>query len=118
MNRLWLILAFLCAVAPAFALEGVSDLNIEWLKSRAEKEKWGRDPFGLGATKKADATVLSLTAILYHDGQGSAIINNQILKVGDEIAGKRVVQILPDRVQLQGTDGLTDLKVQQFLLRK
>jgi len=117
MRAIVFMLALLWSVAPTYAIEGLSDLNVDWLKNRAEKERWGRDPFGTGAAK-ADRTVLTLTAILYQDGNGSAIINNQILKVGDEIAGKRVVQILPDRVQLQGPEGLTDLKVQQFLLQK
>jgi hypothetical protein len=117
-KSLWLAAVMLSVASEAPALEGLSDVNVEWLKSRAEKERWGRDPFGLGGTKKADKTALTLTAILYNDGNGSVIINNQILKVGDEIAGQRVVQILPDRVQLRGADGVTDLKVQQFLLQK
>lgn len=109
--------ALVCSLAPAAsALDGLSDLNVDWLKNRAEKERWGRDPFGTGL--KADKGILTLSAILYQDGNGSAIINNQILKVGDEIAGRRVVNILPDRVQLQGHDGVTDLKVEQFLLRR
>lgn len=112
-----MVLALLCWVAPSvYALDGLSDLNVEWLKNRAEKERWGRDPFG--TARKAEATVLTLSAILYQDGNGSAIINNQIMKVGDEIAGKRIVKILPDRVQLQGAEGITDLKVERFLLQR
>lgn len=115
---LLVILALLLLVPAAGAIEGLSDINLEWLKSRAEKERFGRNPFAFLSAKKKEAVTLTVSAILYQDGRGSAIINNQILKEGDEIAGRRLVKVLPDRVQLEGADGITELKVERFLLQR
>jgi hypothetical protein len=69
---------------------------------------WARDPFSLeaGRPKKqieaqpSLAAGLNLSGILWDGAQIHAIINDSLVKVGDEVNGIRVVAIQRDRVTL------------------
>lgn len=52
------------------------------------------------ATGQDQADVLILNGIIFSDTEQLALINNQILKAGDYIEGKRVLSISSDKVEL------------------
>ena len=69
---------------------------------------WGRDPFTLEAARPkrqiegqpSFAAGLHLSGIVWDGTRIHAVINDSVVKVGDEVAGIRVVAIDPDRVTL------------------
>ena len=69
---------------------------------RASRLAWGRDPFTGGSTG-AEVSGFDLAGILWDATQPIAMINGQMLRVGDELEGYRVTQISQDSVSL--TDG-------------
>jgi len=79
-------------------------------------KSWGRDPFDDPShkpaprriVKKAPRVSLTLKAISYAGQASMAMINDQVLSVGDEIAGYRIVKIEQSRVLLsKGDENLT-----------
>lgn len=98
----------------------LSEINIQWLERQEKALQWGRDPFALprqstGAGMATDGE-FHLSAIIYREGRGVAIINNKILRKGDTIEGRRITEILEDRVVLQGAAGEKELRVNKFVL--
>jgi hypothetical protein len=82
-----------------------------WVRQAMEERArgpWARDPFTLeaGRLKKqieaqpSIAAGLNLSGILWDGAQIHAIINDSLVKVGDEVNGIRVVAIQRDRVTL------------------
>jgi MSHA biogenesis protein MshK len=57
---------------------------------------------------------LQLNAIIISPERQIAIINNQILHVGDQINNAKVISIIPNTVQLEGSSG----KITLFLLNQ
>lgn len=47
----------------------------------------------------------TLTAIMISSDRRTAVINGQVVKVGDEVAGMTIISIEPNSVQLEGTQG-------------
>ncbi len=66
-----------------------------------EPIEWGSDPFVREWILVSEVANLDLRAITVTSSGASALINNQILQVGDEILGKRVVSIDEDKVTLE-----------------
>jgi len=106
--------------------QSLVDINLHFLqKKEAGKEAiqdWGRDPFLLPSAPKNGLPVdrdkrFSLSAIIYRDGSGAAIINNQIARRGDEIGGMEVHDIQPDRVILENGSEVLELRVDPFSTR-
>jgi hypothetical protein len=100
--------------------QSLSEINTQWLERQEKALQWGRDPFALpsqsaGTGIAADGE-FHLSAIIYRAGRGVAIINNKILRQGDMIEGKRISEILEDRVVLQGAAGEKELRVNKFVL--
>jgi len=66
-------------------------------KTSLSKEKYGRnDPFALNVTKKqsfSEPTGLNLQGIVFDTEAPNAIVNNQIVGVGANIAGNTIVKI-------------------------
>ena len=71
--------------------------------------RWGRDPFLLegarlknteGKPTKAPSLNLKLTGIVWDQNRVHAMINDYVVKVGDEIGGAKVVAIRRDSVTL------------------
>ena len=65
---------------------------------------WGRDPFFLVNSKKVynKGRNLSLKGIsLGQDGRGYAFINDEIVTVGETVAGYKVIDIKRDKVLLR-----------------
>ena len=57
---------------------------------------WGRNPFSL--SDRGGAPILN--GIAWDEKAPRAVVSNRIVRVGDEVAGHRVVRIQPDRVVL------------------
>lgn len=66
-----------------------------------EPIEWGSDPFVRDWMLMSEVANLNLRAISVSSEGASALINDQILQVGDVISGKRVISIESDRVTLE-----------------
>jgi hypothetical protein len=73
-------------------------------RTRGARLAWRRDPFLRGATAGGPAGLL-LAGILWDATAPIAMINGQMLRVGEEVDGYRVTAIFHDHVSL--TDGAT-----------
>ena len=74
---------------------------------RASRLAWGRDPF-TGGDAGAEVSGFDLSGILWDATQPIAIINGQMLRIGDALEGYRVTQIAQDSVSLSdGSQTLT-----------
>ena len=69
---------------------------------------WGRDPF-TGGSAGSEVSGFDLSGILWDPSQPIAIINGQMLRVGDEVEGYRVTAITQDTVSI--SDGGQVLKL-------
>lgn len=104
--------------------ESLVDLDLQWLSEWQAKSRWGRDPFyrdrvakkigGEESAENQNEEELSLSAIIFRDGKGVAIINEQILRKGDSIGGGVISRILPDRVLLREGGEVIVLRVKPF----
>ena len=99
-----------------FQLAGeLSDLNLTGLE-QLQPPRWGRDPFELPTKEETLAGSLTLTAILYHPDSKLAIINGQLVKVGDQIEGRQVVSIAPDHIVVREGRVMRRLEVTKFTM--
>ena len=64
-------------------------------------ETWGTDPFVRDWVMVNELANLKLKAITLGGDRPYALINDQILQVGDDISGKRIVKIESDYVTLE-----------------
>ncbi len=94
------------------------DLNLppEVAGRTAPVETMGRDPFipphfTPGKVKAGPAAGLELKAILHNPLSAVAIVNDQLVRVGDTVGGRKVVDIRPDRVVLRDAAGKSDLRI-------
>lgn len=101
----------------------LSDLNVGWLERQGRTDRWGRDPFAAPPQRNAAAAPpaaapntgdLHVSAIIHGQGRGLVIINNQILRKGDRIGDREIVDIQRDRVVLRDAAGEQDLRVEAF----
>lgn len=106
--------------------QSLVDVNLRFLQKKEAIKKatddWGRDPFLLPSTPKNGVPVnrenrFLLSAIIYKNGSGAAIINNQITRKGDQVGGMAVHDIQPDRVILRSGSEVLELRVDPFTLR-
>jgi len=78
---------------------------------RSNYSSWGRNPFSISGIPIRRLGALTINGILWDKKNPLAIINEEIVKVGDKIYGNTVVGIKQDRVILN--DGSKDT---EFLL--
>ena len=95
------------------------DVNLNGLEKNESRYKWGSDPFfvpGMQKGKEGASKIdgMTLNGVIHRKGSGIAIINNRIMRKGDAIAGKRIVEILADRVILSDGDERIELMVEKF----
>ncbi len=69
---------------------------------------WGRDPF-TGSSAGGEVSGFDLSGILWDANAPIAVINGQMLRVGDEVEGYRIVTITQDRVTM--SDGSQPLNL-------
>ncbi len=95
------------------------DVNLNGLEKNESRYKWGSDPFfvpGIQRGKEGATKIdgMTLNGVILRKGSGIAIINNRIMRKGDAIAGKRLIEILADRVILSDGDERIELMVEKF----
>ncbi|MBI3755469.1 MAG: hypothetical protein HY265_04835 [Deltaproteobacteria bacterium] len=92
--------------------ESLSDLNRIIPSKKVVNTSWGRDPFvpltGDGLGKPGN---LKLTAIIYNAKKPSAIVNNKIIYIGDNVDGQKVIDITKQYVILRGISGSYKLEI-------
>ncbi len=98
------------------------DINLHFLRQKKTVDEWGRDPFLLPPVTKNGLVVdkekrFWLNAIIYKNGSGAAIINNQITRRGDHIGGMAVHDIQPDRVILKNGPDILELRVDPITMK-
>ncbi len=64
-------------------------------------ETWGGDPFVRDWVMTSELAEMNLSAITIGGDKAYALINNQILEVGDQISGKRIIEIQDEQVVLE-----------------
>jgi len=129
-GRLFLSVYLLLLAAPVFPAQNAAsliDMNRAFLEEKQSATEWGRDPFilpvrptdqaALNSVETEAGRSFSLSAIIYRDGEGAAIINHRILRQGDRVEGMIVQDILSDRVILREGTKIMELKVDQFLAK-
>lgn len=82
------------------------------LEQEAKNLKIKRDPFAFGSTistPETTASDLSLVGILWDKVNPLAIIDDNIVKIGDSVGSNKVVDIRQDRVILN--DGINDFEL-------
>lgn len=96
--------------APPTAQVHRRDVSAERVvqRRRAEELAWGRDPFLRGGTEGASGLVLS--GILWDAQAPVAILNGQMLHIGEELDGLRITHIATDSVTV--TDGAETFQLQ------
>lgn len=70
---------------------------------------WPRDPFSVSPAPIKGYGGLILNGIMWDKEKPAAIINDNIVKIGDKISGNAVVDIKQDRVIL--SDGIKDFEL-------
>jgi hypothetical protein len=96
---------------------GLSEVNLQALE-QLQSPQWGRDPFALPSKQEVMAGTLSLTAILYHQSSAVAVLNGQVVRVGDEVDGRQVVAIGRDHVIVREGKAIRRLEVPRFTAEK
>ena len=86
---------------------------------RKVETRWGRDPFFLAGVRaqkprETEAQPLAVSAIIFRPGRAVAIINDRIVRTGEAVDGRRVSEILPDRVILREGGRMIELRVNRF----
>ena len=92
--------------------EIVTEKGIIFLTRRAQRSGysyWGRNPFSISGTRIWRLGALTINGILWDKKNPLAIINEEIVKVGDKIDSNTVVGIEQDRVILN--DGSKDIEL-------
>lgn len=133
MKKMAVVILSICLLLltlPVFSAQNAPsliDMNRAFLEEKQSAIDWGRDPFILPAPLPEQALLnrvendagkaFSLSAIIYRDGEGAAIINHRILRLGDRIEGMMVQEILSDRVILREGSKIMELKVDSFLAK-
>lgn len=126
-HLIWSLLPFLMVILASYLFaQSLSGTDLKWLQERERTSKWGRDPFLIPqerqeapqAKEELEETPLSLSAIIYREGRGIAIINNKILRVGDIIDKMQLIGIMEDRVILKGPREVKELTVNKFALER
>lgn len=79
-------------------------------RKRTEFADWGRDPFVWPRVGSSAVSDLTLSGIIWDNEASYAIIDGSVVHTGDEVAGKTIKRIEPDRVIL--SDGLNDYTLQ------
>lgn len=76
---------------------------------RTRHAKWGRDPFTLQSINASGRAILN--GIIWDIERPLSIINNEIVKIGDKIAGNTVIDIKQDKVILNNGVGNFEVRL-------
>ncbi len=96
------------AAAQAEAVQRVEEVKERKVSSFKD---WGRDPFTVGTNAVELSGDLVLSGIIWDDKKPYCIINEKVVKAGDEISGYKVVEIKKESVSVRAGDQTRILKV-------
>ncbi len=88
-------------------------------KGREGPLRWGRDPFVADEILTAKLEMINrprklfLSGIAYKEGVYLAVIDGKVVKKGDIIENKKIINISEDRIILQENDKFEVLKVRE-----
>lgn len=84
----------------------------EGARLKSSYSSWGRNPFTPGDLADNSGRLI-IKGIVWGDDKADtfAIINDKIVKIGDEIGGKRVVEIKKDKVIINDGQNNFELKL-------
>ena len=106
--------------AERFKAGIVKALDFQVLQKRQKKrtayKNWARNPFTVTAAAGPAVNSpggLRLGGIVYDPHDIFALINDEVAHVGDQVAGKKVVEIKPDRVILSDGSKNIELKLEE-----
>jgi len=89
----------------------LSGLNLKDFREVEEHSvDWKNNPF-VQQTEDINIANLVLAAILFHETDASALINGEIVRVGDEIGSSKVVAIHRHDVLLRNESGVFELQL-------
>ena len=125
-KRIAIFIASLVSLHAEVSLAGGDQPKIEILsildgKFLTDKPRltWGRDPFlrppglRLGRGPSSVAKELKLEAIIYDKQRPSAMINGQILKIGDRLpTGGQLTEVHPNYVLIEDGGSLRELTIE------
>ena len=81
--------------------------------ARTAYKEWGRNPFSVSRAAAPGVTGMQLGGIIYDGKQAYALINDQIIHVGERIGENKVTEIKQDRVILNDGSKDIELKLEQ-----
>ncbi len=92
--------------AAVTSLERVrqNEMNLSAQEAFWEKE-WGRDPFFPSGSEASTSAGLVLSGIVWDEKMPVAMINEKVLKTGDQIEGYHLVAINPSSVTVVSPSG-------------
>jgi hypothetical protein len=95
-------------------LSSESGYNFSALEKETANLELKDDPFTSNpiTNKRIDATGISLKGIIWDKNKPVALINEEVVKVGDSISGYSVKEIDKDKVILTGGVNITTLKLE------
>lgn len=103
-SKILICLAILASTSVS--ADPISGLNLEDFQSGQEKKTdWNSNPFVKYGTNP-QAKQMTLLGIIHGPDRAMALINNEIVKVGDKIGTNEVVSIDRKKVILRNEDGL------------
>ena len=100
------------SAGPAVSSAGAAAGNFVFAERKTQKggtSTWGRNPFTLKESGGKGGKGLLLNGIAWDEIKPTAVIDDQIVEVGGEIDGNKVVRIEPARVVLN--DGESDFEL-------
>lgn len=89
------------SIGSVSALTNIRESQAIWEAQLARWDlDWKRDPFMPAGSSAGASIPLSLTGIVWDEKMPIAMVNDRVLRNGDEIDGYKVVQIKPSSVVL------------------
>jgi len=103
---------------PSTSLEGLRiERGTAYLTRNAKKtaySSWFRDPFSASSAPIEDYTGLTLSGIMWWDKDNpKAIINNNIVSIGDKVGEATVIDIKQDRVIFNDGSKIFELRLNE-----
>ncbi|MEI8350174.1 MAG: hypothetical protein WCI77_08480 [Candidatus Omnitrophota bacterium] len=86
------------------------------LENESDRLKLGRDPFTrsqIANTAKEDSSI-NLSGIIWDTKNPKAVINGEILSVGEKVKGNLIVEIRPDKVILSDGERQFEVSMNKF----
>jgi hypothetical protein len=88
-----------------------SIISVERKMPRSDYVGWGRDPFLSKNARLKSLSRFNLNGIAWDEEKPVAVINGEVVGIGDSIIGNTIMDITPDRVVLSDGQTTTELRL-------